>query len=255
MGTKHGLSLRGIAESNIRLLLRPNPGDGFIVGLDETGENLVVVCWIIGVDPKTRNRVFGYESGRIFTDVADSSKPVDQSLLYNVMHEFVGLDFTSGVVMVCVVGNGDQTDKVIADCSKHSFFEIMNSCTYKPDLTNTLRITAVSSWFEGEPYRQMSILRKSVWSDKCNRNLYEINDVGKGFGYCLTTFSGGGFGTQPPFGGEPYLLPLEGGINDIAEEYWEMLDSENKVALAVKFIPRDPDDVISFRIKNKLPKI
>ena len=122
---------------------------------------------------------------------------------------------------------------------------------------STPRITAVSSWFEGAPYLQMSILRKPPWSDKCERNLFEIGDMAKGFGYCLTTysFSGDYFGSiPPPFSGEPRLLPLEGRIDDIADKYWEhVLDPDNRVSLAVKFIPRDrsPSKIV---IRNKYQK-
>jgi hypothetical protein len=51
----------------------------------------------------------------------------------------------------------------------------------------------------------------------------------------VTTYSGDG-NPLPSFEGEPYLLPLKGGIKDIAQTIWGALNEENRVSLAVKFI-------------------
>jgi hypothetical protein len=40
----------------------------------------------------------------------------------------------------------------------------------------------------------------------------------------------------PSFSGDPLLLPCSGTAADIRDTYWQALDQENKVALAVKRI-------------------
>ena len=41
----------------------------------------------------------------------------------------------------------------------------------------------------------------------------------------------------PAFCGDPLLLPLEGTADAVLSTYWDALDAENRVALAVKRIP------------------
>ena len=43
----------------------------------------------------------------------------------------------------------------------------------------------------------------------------------------------------PPFAGEPLWLPLQGEPEELLGRYWDALDAGNRVALAVKRIPRD----------------
>lgn len=66
----------------------PYPGRIIIVGLDETGENLVQVYAIMGRSVNSRNRIFERDVGRLFTAPADPSKVEDPSLIiYNAMRE------------------------------------------------------------------------------------------------------------------------------------------------------------------------
>lgn len=247
---------RGILANN------PYPGRGIIVGLDETGNNLVQVYWIMGRSPNSRNRVFGYDEkeGRLFTEAADPSQVKDPSLIiYNAMREksFEGKSYLS------IVSNGAQTDTVMDCPSGRRINDLpvnMSSWVYEPDAPNfTPRITAVSMWMKytsrEAPLFQISILRKSIWSDACDRHLYEFDGVGPGFGYCVTTYSFMSYcngGPLPSFHGEPYLLPLHGDSDLIADIYWDMLDSDNRVSLAVKLIPRRGPSHIA--IINKFQK-
>ena len=237
-----------IALNNYASLCRnPYPGRGIIVGLDETGQYLVQLYWIMGRSANSRNRIFTLgENGLVATEAADPSKVEDPSLIiYNAMGEEKGQ---------YVVSNGHQTDAVIAGIVNDGVLEsygrlgvtfagVMRSWTYEPDMPNfTSRITAVSSWWlfgkEIRPFSKMSILRKSPWHDGCDRHLYEFEGHGPGFGHCITTYSGDG-DPLPSFQGEPILLPLVGSKNKIAETYWNALNVYNTVSLAVKFIPKD----------------
>ena len=38
----------------------------------------------------------------------------------------------------------------------------------------------------------------------------------------------------PSFKGDPILLPLEGDAEQIAEKYWEALNQDNRISLAVR---------------------
>ncbi len=99
----------------------------------------------------------------------------------------------------------------------------------------------------------MAVLRKSRWSDACDRSIYAFATLGEGLGLCITTYLDDG-DPLPAFAGEPYLLPLHGDIDDIAAMLWETLNEVNKVSLAVKFI-----DIVSGAsrvvLRNKYPKV
>lgn len=219
-----------IAEENLRLLQEnPYPGRGIILGLDETGEYLVQVYWIMGRSENSRNRILSVEKGRLFTEAADPQKVRDPSLIiYNAMDEYPS---------VFVVSNGHQTDRVIKGMlSGHMLPAILEAWEYEPDApNNTPRITGVSSLRQGEPLMTLSVLRKAMWNNACDRFHFQYATVGFGLGYCITTYSGDG-NPLPAFTGEPNLVPMNGDAKEIADQYWATLNPDNKVALAVKFV-------------------
>ncbi len=235
--------LKLLAETNLLNLSRnPYPGRGIIVGLDETGNFLVQVYWIMGRSQNSRNRIFEYEKSgnRLFTTAADPSQVKDASLImYNAMRE-APYKANEGTAYH-VVSNGHQTDAVV-DCylDTPTLVMALHKYTYEPDAPNfTPRITAVSCWRQHTPTAVMAILRKSVsLRDACDRQFYEFGNLESGFGHCITTYSGDG-NPLPAFNGVPYLLPLRGAERQIAQTYWEALDPDNRVSLAVKFIPKE----------------
>src|SRR3989344_9010106 len=125
------------AETNLFALSRnPYPGRGIITGLDETGEYLVQVYWIMGRSENSRNRVFGCDDGgRLFTEPVDPSKVKDPKLIiYNAMRESAEY---------YVVSNGDQTDTVI-DSTYADFSGALMELEYEPDAPNfTPRISGL----------------------------------------------------------------------------------------------------------------
>lgn len=230
-------SLELLSASNVLSLEgSPYPGRGMIVGY--WNGLLVQVYWIMGRSFNSRNRVFVLgEDGVLFVEAADPSKVEDPRLIiYTAMREEM-----INNVRYCVVSNGSQTD-VVADgiAEDHSMQASLKNknVIYEPDSPNfTPRITAMCHFEHGKPIIEMSLLRKSPFSDECCRHLFEINGIGSGFGHCLTTYRGDNGDPLLPFRGEPYLLPLAGDANAIADFYWKKLNADNKVALAVKFIP------------------
>jgi hypothetical protein len=251
------VELKNEAKDNLLMLgTNPYPGRGIIVGMDETGQNLVQVYWIMGRRTKSRNRVFGHDGeGKVFTEVADPSLLTEEEkkdlslIIYNAMR---GSSLMFGRLSY-PVSNGHQTDTVVDEV----FSKAMDRWSHELDAPNfTSRITAVSLWGitrnNSAPSVKISILRKSSWSDACDRLLYEMNDLGKGFGYCVHTYMGDG-DPLPAFRGEPYLLPFVGDVESVANDYWALLNPENKVSLAVKFIPKvGPSQIV---IRNKYEKV
>jgi hypothetical protein len=153
------------------------------------------------------------------------------------------------------VSNGSQTDAIIRDIQKNIlFFLILRDYRYEPDAPNyTPRISAIC-WRDGEePIAQISILRKSPTDMSCIHTLMSYEAFTPGFGYCVTTYQRDG-NPLPAFEGEPYPVPLYGNIDDILTLYWDMLNPDNRVSLAVKFIPRDGTPSV-IKIINKYKKV
>jgi IMP cyclohydrolase len=222
----------------LHLVENPYPGRGFVVGLDETGEYVVQVYWIMGRSANSRNRVFkaNHKTGRLYTEAADPSKVKDPSLIiYNAMLESVPSHSY-------VVSNGDQTDAIMKQIHHSAPFPVkaaLDRYQYEPDDPNfTQRIAAVSTLDEGGYASvKMSILRKSQFDNGCDRLMYEFSEVPSGLGFCVTTYAGDG-DPLPPFRGDPLLMALLGGPVEILESYWDALNEENRVSLAVKWIEK-----------------
>jgi len=225
--------LKANAYENLWKLQRnPYPGRGIIMGLDESGKYLVQVYWIMGRSENSRNRIFvTEEKGIVKTEAADPAKVKDPSLIIYIAmaEEYPGR---------YAVSNGHQTKDAVRFESLDGLKNISeNAWRYEPDSPNfTPRITAVfRPRFMGSQIAEISILKKSLFGSECIQNLYKIPITEPGFGYCIHTYNGDG-DPLPSFSGDPYVLPLEGDIKDIAEKIWMNLDKENRVSLAVKFI-------------------
>ncbi len=222
------------SANNLEVLSRNSyPGRGIIVGLDDLGQNLIQVYWIMGRGGDSRNRVFSVIGTRVFTEYADPAKvkKQDPNLLYTAMNEF-------GAHGKHVVSNGIQTNQVVDNSAlrEMGLLEALRNYKYEDDKPNcTPRITGVS-YTKGSVMADLAILRKSPYDDSCRRTLYRYETIPPGVGYCITTYLGNG-DPLPSWEGDPKVMPLIGTIDDIAECYWEALDVDNKVSLAVKSIP------------------
>lgn len=221
---------RKTAENNLLALKEnPYPGRGIIAGMDETGEYLVQVYWIMGRSENSRNRIFVCEKGGILkTAAADLKKIKDPSLIiYTAMAE--NRDQYA-------VSNGEQTMDAVLN--KEGLGKAMMRWEYEPDAPNfTPRITAIFDLSRGCPLAEMSILKKSPINSQSDEYFYRLplSMSSAGLGYCITTYSGDG-DPLPPFQGDPYLLPLIGDIENVAQTIWDTLNKDNRVSLAVKFI-------------------
>jgi len=236
------MELKKEAEKNfLALEQNPYPGRGIIVGKDETGKYLVQVYWIMGRSENSRNRIFVIEDDTVLkTAPFDPAKVKDPSLIiYTAMAE---------TETHYAVSNGSQTLDAFAsnnlDCSLRNWW-------YEPDEPNfTPRISAIfEPSVDKRQFAELSILKKSPFSRACDRYFYKLNISHPGLGYCITTYNGDG-DPLPAFTGDPYLLPLSGNIEKVAQSIWNVLNKDNKVALAVKFVKID--DGTSFMTKRNL---
>lgn len=125
--------VEALALSNfLALSQNPYPGRGIVAGLDETGEYMVQVYWIMGRSENSRNRIFTADdlAGYLCTELADPSKGGDPLLIiYNAMLE---------APPYYVVSNGNQTDTVVKSLVRDPFsLDItLRGREYEPDEPN-----------------------------------------------------------------------------------------------------------------------
>jgi hypothetical protein len=213
------------------------PGRGVFVGRDVSGRHIVQATWIMGRSEKSRNRIYRAIDGRVFTEAADPEKMKGEDtglIIYNAMDE-------NGVTFVA--SNGHQTDSVImspSSCDLMNLDAVLSGYKYEPDAPNfTPRITTTCYIANGKPQVQFSVLRKSSSDSSCERDLFKYGRhsmIDAGYGYYVSTYTGDG-NPLPPWQGEPSLLPVMGYPDDSITDYlWTLLNPENRVSLAVKFI-------------------
>lgn len=237
-----------LANQGFRALLGHSyPGRGIVIGIDETERYMVQVYWIMGRSENSRNRVLSSKKGRVFTEPADPAKVKDPSLIiYNAMRKFDD-NF--------IVSNGHQTDDIAIGLEQgRSFGGIISQWEYEPDKPNyTPRITGICTLLLEGLSMELAICRKSHWSDACDVSLYRYKDIPSGFGFGITTYSGDG-NPLPSYRDDPCLVPLVGDIETIKNNYWQGLNPENRVSLAVKFISIETGESTVI-IENKFTKV
>ncbi len=207
------------------------PGRGLVIGREASDRAWLQVYWIMGRSPNSRNRVFVAEGGTLRTEPHDASAVEDPSLIiYEAMLELPG---------VHLVTNGDQT-RTVADAlaSGGSFEAALATREREPDAPNyTPRISGMLDLREAAPALALSVLRANEADPAAtDRTTYRPAPPPAGLGLGLTTYQGDG-SPLPPFRGDPLWLPLEGDAEAVAARYWDALDRDNRVALAVKRIP------------------
>ncbi len=224
-----------------RLAANPYPGRGLVIGRS-TGNEWLILYWIMGRSAQSRNRRFVAEDGVLRTVPVDASLVKDPTLIiYEAMLELPGLH---------LVSNGDQTRTAYEALKAGSTFEAaLATREREPDAPNfTPRISGLLD-LTGEPAVVLSILKASpIDPEQTDRHAYRPWPPAPGFGYGLTTYSGDG-NPLPSFGGDPLLLPLGGSPEAVLETYWGALDVQNRVSLAVKVIA--PGGGSRLLIKNR----
>jgi IMP cyclohydrolase len=233
-----------IATHNFETHLHQNPypGRGLVVGRATVEQGWVMLYWIMGRSAHSRNRRFVVEDGTLRTAPVDPQLVSDASLIiYDAMLELPG---------IYLVSNGEQTRTLYETLSAHGSFETaMAQREREPDAPHyTPRISAMLALTP--PQVTLSILKANPIDPACtDRYIYRPALPVQGLGVGLTTYRGDGH-PLPSFTGEPLLLPCAGSPQDLLDTYWQALDANNRVALAVKYIPAQ-GGVGSIMVRNR----
>jgi hypothetical protein len=220
-----------IATHNFETHLRQNPypGRGLVVGRATVEQGWVMLYWIMGRSAHSRNRRFVVQGGTLQTAPLDPQLVSDASLIiYDAMLELPG---------IYLVSNGEQTRALYETLKGHGSFETtMAQWEREPDAPHyTPRISAMLTLTPAQV--TLSILKANpVDPTFTDRYIYRPALPVPGLGVGLTTYRGDGH-PLPSFSGEPLLLPCAGSPQDLLDTYWQALDANNRVALAVKHIP------------------
>jgi hypothetical protein len=216
------MDLQAEAGGNFARHIEQNsyPGRGLVLGRSSDGAAWLQIYWIMGRSPNT-----------LRTAPHDPATLRNPSLvIYEAMLELPG---------VHIVSNGDQT-RTIRDeiASGGSFESALQKREREPDAPNyTPRISGLIDLREGEPAFALSILKANPADpNRTDRTSFRPAPPPPGLGLALTTYQGDG-DPLPSFRGEPLWLPLDGDPDGLADHYWNALDADNRVALAVKRIP------------------
>jgi IMP cyclohydrolase len=216
---------RSIAENRY-------PGRGLIIGRNEQGE-WTLVYWIMGRSDNSRNRQFVADGGSLRTQAYEPRRLVDPSLIiYEAMLERPGVQ---------LVSNGDQTRTIHDALARGSSFEAaLATRAHEPDAPHyTPRISGMLELRGPEPRVRLSILRASPLDpSSTDRTFFDVAVPAPGVGRGLTTYASDG-DPLPTFSGEPLALPLDGRGADILERYWNALNADNRISLAVKTLAPD----------------
>ncbi len=229
------MSAQDLASSNLQnhVAANPYPGRGLIIGKSASGEAWQQVYWIMGRSEHSRNRQFALEGVTLRTEPVDVSKVEDPSLIiYEAMLELNNK---------FLVSNGDQTRTLFEGLSAgRSMKDSLVSRDREPDAPNyTPRITGMLELGGDSPEIGLSILKANkidpAFSD---RHYFFPQEPSAGIGYGLTTYMGDG-NPLPSFNGDPLLLPLAATAEETLDTYWNALDADNKISVAVKTIALD----------------
>jgi hypothetical protein len=150
-------------------------------------------------------------------------------LIYEAMLELPGL---------YLVSNGDQT-RTIYDAlhSGGTFDAALVTREREPDAPHyTPRISGMLDLSRDVAEVTLSILKANKADPAyTDRITYHPAVPLAGMGVGLTTYAGDG-NPLPSFAGDPLLLPLVGSAEEVLETYWNALNADNRVSLAVKEI-------------------
>ncbi|MBQ8885803.1 MAG: IMP cyclohydrolase [Clostridia bacterium] len=216
------LSMKERIEGN------PYVGRGIVIGKSEDGKKAVFVYFIMGRSENSRNRVFKVEGDKIVIYPFDESKVEDPSLIIYSPVKVVGKDV--------VVTNGDQTDTIETYLKAGKCFTCaLKTRAFEPDAPNfTPRISGILHFKDGFTY-EMSILKSAdEKGSACNRYTFDYEPL-SGVGHFIHTYVTDG-NPLPTFFGEPERVKIPNCLKSFAEEIWENLDKNNKIALCARSI-------------------
>jgi hypothetical protein len=222
-----------LAQKNFKQHLQQNPypGRGLVIGRSSAGDDWLMLYWIMGRSTQSRNRRFEAAGGNLRTVPVDAKLVVDSSLIiYEAMLELTG---------VYLVSNGDQTRTLFhALQAGGTFDQALAIREREPDAPNfTPRISGMLNLKEQPAAITLSLLKANPIDPQfTDRFTFRPALPLSGFGFGVTTYSGDG-SPLPSFAGDPLLLPLQGAADKVLDFYWNALNADNRVSMALKRIP------------------
>lgn len=204
------------------------PGRGIIVGRSQDGNYAVTAYFIMGRSENSRNRVFSQTPDTLYTEAADPSKVEDPSLImYTALRRFDHY---------LAVTNGDQTDTIYEAIINGGTFESgLETREFEPDAPNfTPRISAIIDFKDGDFTYKMSILKSQDENGTaCSRQFFNYSALA-GEGHFIHTYQTNG-NPLPTFSGEPKKVIIPNDCDGFANDIWNSLDKENRIALYVSY--------------------
>ena len=222
------MSIYKINDMNSLIKDNEYVGRGIVIGRTPDGSKAVTAYFIMGRSANSRNRVFTYRDGALFTEPFDASKVQDPSLIiYAALRSYENK---------LIVTNGDQTDTVYEGLKKGlSFKEALESREFEPDAPNfTPRISAVQKLDAGAYRYELSILKSvDAQGSACERYTFSYPAV-KGLGHFVHTYVTDG-SPIPSFQGEPERVQIPDDIDAFTDSLWNHLNEDNKISLYVRY--------------------
>lgn len=225
------------------LAAKEYPGRGIILGKSEDNR-AVFAYFIMGRSTNSRNRVFETSNDNIRTKAFDESLLSDPSLIIYSPVRVLGKKI--------IVTNGDQTDTIYEYLKdKKTFEDALYTRTFEPDAPNfTPRISGLID-IESELKLKLSILKSDEGDEsQALRFFYNYDNPKPGEGFLIHTYKENSDPLKS-FEGEPVKVSLKGSIDEFCNSLWNSLNTDNKIALAVRYIDMDTGKYEQI-IKNKL---
>jgi IMP cyclohydrolase len=268
------------AEANLeQLAANEYPGRLIIQGISAEGDFALQGYAIMGRSTGSRNRIFetfgeGFNLG-VRTAPFETKPGEDHSLtIYNAMRDadlgraHVATNGAQTDDIVRAINSVERTDRNALEVEQNrnllgAFDEELHHWAYEPDEPNyTPRINGLlvlndevrQSPRVGAIDFRLAYMKKAVEGlrierqIKSHRVLLDVNPQ-EGRGDCLHTYQTNG-DPLPPFEGNPYVVPLQGNAQETADTYWDVLNNDNKVSLAVKEIDL-VTGAVNIVLKNK----
>ena len=219
------------AHFNTHIVQNPYPGRGVVLGQASDG-GFLLIYWIMGRSENSRNRRFVVDGHQLRTEAVDPSLVADPSLIiYEAMLE---------LPKVQLVSNGDQTRTIHSYIERGQRFEdALLTREREPDAPNfTPRISGMLDFRtpddQGLPACWLAILKAGRCDTaQTDRSFHRLTMPPPGLGYGITTYMGDG-NPLPSFTGEPLLLPCEGNSEAVLNRYFDGLNADNRISVAVK---------------------
>ena len=219
------------------------PGRGIILGKSEDNR-AVFAYFIMGRSTNSRNRVFETSDDDIRTKAFDESLLSDPSLIIYSPVRVLGKKI--------IVTNGDQTDTIYEYLkNKKTFEDALYTRTFEPDAPNfTPRISGLIDIESGLKLK-LPILKSDNGDDsQALRFFYNYDNPKPGEGFLIHTYKENSDPLKS-FEGEPKKVSLKGSIDEFCNSFWNSLNDDNKISLAVRYIDMATGKYEQI-IKNKL---